>query len=138
MLEALAVVLVGAVVAAMGLLGLVWLRWQYLRSRPGYFACTVVEGEGAKRRQRSGLAAFAPLSLEWFARDSLRLAPGHQWPRRGLTIKARPLDEDSAAGWQVVQLSSAGSSYLLIISRGASSGLLSWIEAGPTRSDSTA
>jgi hypothetical protein len=138
MLEALTVAVVSVVLACGGLLGLIWLRWQYLRSRPGFFPCVVVEGEGPKRRERTGLAAFAPLSLEWFARNSFSFSPAHQWARQGLAIKARPLDENSRSGWQVVQLSSAGSSYLLIISRSASSGLLSWIEAGPTRSDPAA
>ncbi|MDR1633774.1 MAG: DUF2550 domain-containing protein [Bifidobacteriaceae bacterium] len=133
--QALATAVVGALLVAGGLLGLVWVRWQYLRARPGYFPCTVVEGEGSKRRERTGLAAFGPLALDWFARDSLSWAPAHQWPRRGLTIKTRPLDDSSRGGWQVVNLDSDGSGYLLVISRGASSGLLSWIEAGPSRSD---
>ncbi|MDR0627972.1 MAG: DUF2550 domain-containing protein [Bifidobacteriaceae bacterium] len=132
--QALAIV-VGVVLAAVGLLGLAWLRWQYLKARPGFFPCVVVQGQGAKRRERSGLAAFAPLALDWFARDSLSFTPAYRWPRTGLTIKARPLDEESTAGWQVVQLRSAGATYLLVISRGASSGLLSWIEAGPSRSE---
>jgi hypothetical protein len=132
--QALAIV-VGVVIAAVGLLGLAWLRWQYLKARPGYFPCLLVEGQGRKRRERSGLAAFAPLALDWFARDSLAFSPAHQWPRRGLAIKTRPLDESSRADWQVVHLTSNGSTYLLVISRSAASGLLSWIEAGPTRSD---
>jgi hypothetical protein len=127
--------LVVAVAVALGLLGLIWLRWQYLRARPGFFACVVVESKGPKRRERSGLAAFSPLALDWFARDSLSPSPAHRWPRSGLTIKTRPLDEASRGGWQVVNLTSNGASHLLVLTRGASSGLLSWIEAGPSHSD---
>ncbi|MDR0594711.1 MAG: DUF2550 domain-containing protein [Bifidobacteriaceae bacterium] len=127
--------LVVVLVAAAGLLGLIWLRWRYLRGRPGHFPCVVIEGQGAKRRERSGLAAFGPLALDWFARDSLSWAPAHRWRRLGLTIRTRPPEGDSGGLGQVVNLNSAGQSYLLVLSRGASAGLLSWIEAGPSRSD---
>ncbi|MDR2378306.1 MAG: DUF2550 domain-containing protein [Bifidobacteriaceae bacterium] len=136
--QALATVLVGLLVVAVGLLGLVWLRWQYLRARPGLFPCVVVEGAGPKRRERVGLATFGHSALEWFARDSLSPGPAHRWPRQGLTIKTRPLDDQARSGWQVVNLGFEGGGCLLVISRGASSGLLSWIEAGPSRTDSAA
>ncbi|MDR2372507.1 MAG: DUF2550 domain-containing protein [Bifidobacteriaceae bacterium] len=136
--QALTVAVAAVVVAAVGLLGLVWLRWLFLRSRPGHFPCAVVEGEGADRRERLGVAAFGPGVLDWFARDSLRLAPTRRWARPGLTIKARPLEDGARSGWQVVNLTSNGVSCLLVISRGASAGLLSWIEAGPSRLDSPA
>jgi hypothetical protein len=129
----LASLLVVVVLGALGLLGLIWLRWQYLRARPGYFRCVVIDSKGPKPRERSGLAAFSPLALDWFARDSLSPSPAHRWTRRGLTIKARPVGEDSRPGWQVVNLTANGATYLLVITRGASSGLLSWIEAGPSR-----
>jgi hypothetical protein len=130
------VALLGVAAAAVGLLGLAWLRWQYLKARPGCFPCSGVEGAGPARRERAGLASFTPVALEWFARNSLNPAAAHRWPRRGLTIKARELAPGSKAGWQVVQLAHGASTCLLVLSRSASSGLLSWIEAGPTRSDS--
>jgi hypothetical protein len=133
--QTVAVALSGAFAVVAGLAGLGWLRWQYLRARPGCFPCFVVEGEGPARRERAGLAAFTPMALEWFARNSLNPAAARRWPRRSLSIKARELAPGSKAGWQVVQLRSGGDTVLLVISRGASTGLLSWIEAGPTRPD---
>ncbi|MDR2454097.1 MAG: DUF2550 domain-containing protein [Bifidobacteriaceae bacterium] len=129
--HALAVALTWLGLAAVGLAGLFWLRWQYLKARPGFFPCYVVVAKGAGRRERPGLATFTPMALEWFSRDSLSPGAALSWPRRGLLIKTR----DAAglkAGWQAVQLESGGAAYLLLISRGASTGLLSWIEAGPT------
>ncbi|MDR2348291.1 MAG: DUF2550 domain-containing protein [Bifidobacteriaceae bacterium] len=137
MLHLLAVAAACLAVAAFGLLGLVWLRWQYLKARPGLFPCFVVEGEAGRRRERAGLATYTPMALEWFARNSLNPGPALRWPRRGLLIKARDAATGSKTGWQAVQLKSGGATHLLIISRGASSGLLSWIEAGPTNADAS-
>ncbi|MDR1441568.1 MAG: DUF2550 domain-containing protein [Bifidobacteriaceae bacterium] len=134
--QALLAVLAVAAVTAVGLAGLFCLRWRYLGTRPGSFPCVVIEGDGAERRERFGLATFAPGSLDWFARNSLSFSPVHRWPRRGLAIEPGPPDEEAPAEGQVVRLVSDGSVYPLVISRGASSGLRSWIEAGPTRSDS--
>jgi hypothetical protein len=128
----LAVVLVILVCAAVGVLGLLGLRWSYLRSRPGYFSCLLVAGEGAERRELVGVAAFASLELEWFARGSLSLAPARRLPRQGLVIKGYELGLKQEEGWQVVRLASGDAGFLLVMSRSAAAGLLSWIEAGPT------
>ncbi|MDR3359508.1 MAG: DUF2550 domain-containing protein [Bifidobacteriaceae bacterium] len=129
-----AVALAALVGLLAGLAGIGWLRWQYLKQRPGCFACHVVEGQGPGRRERIGLANFTPSALEWFARDSLRPAASRRWPRRGLAIKASasPAAHDA---WQTVQLNSSATDCLLVLSAGASAGLLSWIEAGPTGAD---
>jgi hypothetical protein len=130
----LIIVTIGVVIAAIGLLGLWCLRWRYLVGKPGFFPCVLVDGEGAGRRERHGLAAFTGPALVWFARDSLKPTPSCDWPRQGLSIRARS-PEGAAAGWQVVHLASGGRTWLLVISQSACSGLLSWIEAGPTRSE---
>jgi hypothetical protein len=128
------VALVALALAVCGLLGLAWLRWQYLKSRQGCFPCSVVEGSGSERRERAGLACFTPMALEWFSRNSLNPAAARSWPRRGLSSKA---SDPAAAGanWLVVQLASEGTTCLVVLSRSAADGLLSWIEAGPTRTE---
>ncbi|MDR2379750.1 MAG: DUF2550 domain-containing protein [Bifidobacteriaceae bacterium] len=134
--HALVVALLGLVGGIVGLFGLGWLRWQYLKARPGCFRCSVVVGTGARRHERPGLANFTPLALEWFARNSLNPAAARRWPRRGLSIKARDLAEARTPAWQVVQLRADGATALLVLSASASAGLLSWIEAGPTHTES--
>jgi hypothetical protein len=131
--QALVAAGVGLTVAALGVAGLVWLRWRLLRTRPGFFPCLVVEGTGTRRRERPGMAAFGADALEWFARDSVWMAPAHRWLRHGLAINAR--DAGARVGWQVVRLGCEDDEYLLVLTRGAASGLLSWIEAGPTRAE---
>ncbi|MDR1393067.1 MAG: DUF2550 family protein [Bifidobacteriaceae bacterium] len=120
---------------ALGLVLAAWLRWLFLKARSGCFPCLVVEGDGAARRERIGLAVFAAPELVWFARNPYGPRAVRRWPRQGLTIKARLSDDAGPAGWQVVQLRSAGTSDLLVLSRDAQSGLLSWIEAGSTRGE---
>jgi hypothetical protein len=119
------------------------LRWRSLNRRPGAFVCVLIEGTGARRRELPGVARFTPGSLDWYRRGSLVPRPAHSWPRRSLVMRVWSLDDDPAVGaladspWEVVRLTAGDQDYLMVLSRSAESGLISWKEAGPTRSEPT-
>ena len=125
--------------AALGLVAvvLIWwflaaLRWRTLCRTAGSFPCSLLDHTAAKRPQRHGVARFSNSALRWYARGSLSWRPVYRWPRVGLEVVGANQDnEDSDSLWETVRLVSGGHSYLMVLSRSASAGLVGWIEAGP-------
>jgi len=124
------VALVSAVVAVLLVVAALWVsRVHTLNRRVGSFHCAV--GRSPQGPWSSGVAQYGAERLYWWRYRSLATRPRARWQRAGLTVVAR-----EAHGGQLVVTCRPGSSsepVHLLMSAEAYAGLLSWIEATPSR-----
>jgi len=130
-------VTIDVILVLVGLILVWWLwaamRWRNLCRTAGSFPCTLIDADSAKRSQRHGVARFGDASLRWYARGSLSYRPVHHWPRATLEVMGCPKEEIGTGGpWETVRLTSGGRSFVMVLSRSASAGLIGWLEAGPS------
>lgn len=123
------VLVVGAVVIVLALVGLALSRAHTLDRRVGSFHCAL--GRTPQGPWSSGIAQYGARQLYWWRRASLAPRPAIRWDRVGLSVVERRSVEGT--GQVVVTCRSGAQDVFLQMSPEAYAGLTSWIEATPSR-----
>lgn len=131
--QQIALVLLGAVVVALVLLGLSVSRLGRLTRRVGSFECAFRRSEGPSASWVTGVGQYGAESLYWWRARSLSVRPSRCWRRSAIVVSERAVIEESPRfGRQVaVRCTVQGESFDLLMSPEASAGLTSWLEATP-------
>lgn len=112
-------------------------RRRALERRVGSFACRVQLAGEARVARTMGVAQYGVGRLVWYRALSLSPRPAHTWKRSELALLERTqLDPvgGSAVGLMRLRCRCQGDEFDLTVSRAASAGLTSWLEAGPAGS----
>jgi hypothetical protein len=123
------VLVVGAIVIVLVLLGLALSRSHTLDRRVGSFHCAF--GRSGHGPWSAGIAQYGAHQLYWWRRASLAPRPAVRWDRVGLSVVERRAVEGT--GLVVVTCRSGAQDVFLQMSPEAYAGLTSWIEATPSR-----
>ncbi|MBB2923782.1 DUF2550 domain-containing protein [Cellulomonas cellasea] len=131
--QQIALVLLGAVVVALVVLGLSVSRLGRLTRRVGSFECAFRRSEGPSASWVTGVGQYGADSLYWWRARSLSVRPTRCWRRSAIVVSERAVIEESPRfGRQVaVRCTVQGEAFDLLMSPEASAGLTSWLEATP-------
>lgn len=104
-----------------------------LTGRVGSFACGLRPGPG-HGEPVAGIAQYGAERLYWWRTASLSPRPKGTWQRSGLTVLDRA-DDPVRPGMMLLRCRHRDAEFELSLTRAASAGLVSWLEAAPANTD---
>ena len=126
------VILGGALLAGLVVLGLGASRLSTLSGRVGSFVCGARPVAPAGAVVVAGIAQYGAGRLDWWRAWSLSPRPARSWHRTELEVVGRsPLAVPGRPGLYLVHCRYRGVDFALTMSPEAYAGLTSWLEAAP-------